>query len=238
MTRPTALGVLALAAALGFTAPVPNEDKLPPPTAEQLRASASNLKQIGLAVHNYESTNATLPNNILDKDGKPLLSWRVVLAPYLEVADKGEGVFKLDEPWDSEHNKKLIEKMPKVFAPVRVKAPAGHTFYRGFVGEGTVFEAGKKLRIGDITDGLSNTALVVEAGESVPWTKPDDLPFDPKKDLPKLGGLFDGEFHVLLGDGSVRRAKKDFDAAAFRALVTRNGGEVFEEGSVFIKPKK
>jgi hypothetical protein len=224
-----AAGVSALVAA-----PVPKgaKEDFGPITDEQLKESVNNLKQILLAMHNYESANGFLPNNGNPTgQGKAVVSWRVHLLPYLEqdhlyremMAD-----FKWDEPWDSKDNLKFVEKMPKIYAPVRVKTKEkGHTFYRGFTGADAVFEAGLKLRFVAITDGLSNTAAVVEAGESVPWTCPDDLPFDPKKDLPKLGGLFDGDFHVAFADGSVRKATgKKVNDAEFRKLITRSGGEV------------
>jgi hypothetical protein len=232
MLRLTTLVIAFTSGAVLVAAPVPRGGPLPPPTPEQWRASANNLKQIGLAGHNYHDVNGRLANNITSKGGKPLLSWRVLLLPYIEETPL-YNQFKLDEPWDSDHNKKLIEKMPKLYAPVRVKAEPGQTFYRGFTGPGTAFEMNKKLRLADITDGTSNTAWVVEAGEPAVWTKPDDLPFDPNKNLPKLGGLFDGEFNVLTMDGAVHRAKKDFDPKVFKALVTRAGGEVIDPASVF-----
>jgi hypothetical protein len=68
--------------------------------------------------------------------------------------------------------------------------------------------------------------MIVEAAEAVPWTKPVDLPFDPKKPLPKLGGLFDGNFNVVLGDGSVRWINKTIHPDALKAFITPNGGEV------------
>ncbi|HET6575818.1 MAG TPA: DUF1559 domain-containing protein [Fimbriiglobus sp.] len=231
MSRLTILLALPVVFGAALAAPVPKDGRLPP-TPEQLRASENNLKLIGLAGHNYHDVNGSMPNNVYSKDGKPLLSWRVLLLPYLEE-EKLAREFKLDEPWDSEHNKKLIARIPKVYAPIRVKAEPGQTFYRGFAGPGTVFEPKKQINLPQITDGTSNTAWVVEAGQPVVWTKPDDLPFDPKKNLPKLGGLFDGEFHVLTVDGAVHRAKKDFDPQVFKALVTRAGGEVIDPSSVF-----
>ena len=96
----------------------------------------NNLKQLGLAMHNYHDANGFFPQDSVDaKTGKPLLSWRVHLLPYMEEALLYQS-FKLDEPWDSEHNIKLLDKLPKVFAPTRVKAKAGETFYRGFGGKG------------------------------------------------------------------------------------------------------
>src|SRR5207245_10819748 len=79
--------------------------------------SRNKLKQLALAFHNYHNTTRHFPQPAtLDKDGKPLLSWRVELLPVMEQA-KLYSEFKHDEPWDSEHNKKLLEKMPSVFAP-------------------------------------------------------------------------------------------------------------------------
>ncbi|HJZ59971.1 MAG TPA: DUF1559 domain-containing protein [Gemmataceae bacterium] len=191
-----------------------------PPTRAELGKSVNNLKQIVLAFHNYESANAHFPNNVYSKDGKPLLSWRVLILPYIEE-ERVYKEFKLDEPWDSENNKKLLAKMPKLYAPVRGKAGEGETFYRGFAGKNAPFGPDRKqgARIADFTDGLSNTGLIFEAGEPVVWTKPDDLPFDEAKPLPKLGGMFDGEFHVALGDGSVIRCKKDADEKELKKLI-------------------
>ncbi len=198
------------------------------PTKKELTTSVTNLKQIAIACHEYFDTTNRLPGNIYSKDGKPLLSWRVAILPYVEQEELYKE-FKLDEPWDSANNKKLIDKMPKLYAPVRVKAKAGETFYQTFTGKDALFgEKGPQYKISNIPDGTSNTALVVEAGEPVTWTKPADLPFDQKKDLPKLGGLFDGEFHVGLCDGSVMRVKKDFDAQEMKNLIMPADGNVID----------
>jgi hypothetical protein len=209
-----------------FTAPVPKSDPLPPITEAMWKQSELNLKQLGLALHSYHDTFGHFPQNIAGKDGKLLLSWRVLLLPYLE--DEGLALykeFKQAEPWDSEHNKPLLEKMPKVFAPVRVKPLKGMTYYLGFDGKDAIFGNGKPVGIARITDGCSNTALLVESGTSVPWTKPEDLPFDASKDLPKLGGFFDGAFNVLLADGSVSRVKKNANASIIKLMVQMNDGQ-------------
>ncbi|OWK46735.1 DUF1559 domain-containing protein [Fimbriiglobus ruber] len=218
--------IFVMAFALGAAAaPVPKDQSLPPPTEKERVASENNLKQIGLALHGYHDVYGQFPNNITSKAGKPLLSWRVQLLPFLE---EGElySKFKLDEPWDSEHNKPLVKKLPKIYAPIRVKAKPGETFYQGFTGNGAFFEPTAKINIAGITDGTSNTVMIVEAGTPVIWSKPDDIPFDPTKPLPKLGGMFDGEFSLLVADGSTLRVKKDFDADEFGKCVTRAGGEV------------
>jgi len=154
------------------------------------------------------------------------LSWRVLILPYIEQ-EKLYQAFRLNEPWDSEHNKKLLAQMPEIFAPPGIKTKEKHTtFYRVFVGPGAIFEGNKGINLLDIKDGTFSTVLAVEAGQAVPWTRPDELPFDPKKALPKLGGIFNGDFNVLLADGAVRFVRKPFNEEVFRAMITRSGGEV------------
>src|SRR5262249_45044104 len=186
--------------------------------------SSNNLKQIALAMHIYLDTNKTLPAGaVYDKNGRPLLSWRVLLLPYLEENELFKK-FKMDEPWDGPNNKKLLEKIPSVYAAVGVKPKEKHsTFYRVFTGPGTVFEGTKGIRLTDITDGTANTILVVEAAEPVIWTKPDDLPYDPKKPLPKLGVYPDGA-HVLAGDGDVWRLSPQTTEKAVRGAIERGDG--------------
>ena len=204
------------------------------PATQRIRAAASrmkssnNLKQIGLALHNYHDVNGVFPPVALtDKKGKPLLSWRVAILPYIEQ-DNLYKQFKFDEPWDSEHNLKLSQTNIPVFTvPANKKHKPGHTNYRVFHGNGALFDFAKGVSIAAIVDGTSNTWMVVEADESVPWAKPDDFEFDPKKELPKLGGFYRGGFHALLGDGSVRFYGKTPKFA--NELITRGGGEVIPD---------
>lgn len=224
--------LLATTFAVALTGLVRADDPAPDDKvkiAEARRASMNNLKQIALAFHNAHDATNSMPNNLEDDKGKLLLSWRVMILPYLDQAALYQE-FKLDEAWDSEHNKKLIEKMPKIYAPVRGKAAKGETFYRGFTGPGSMFEKGHKVRLAEITDGTSNTILCVEAEKPCPWTKPDDLPFDPKAEkLPRVGGtLFENGFNAAICDGSVRFLKKDLPDTTLKALITRNGGEVIQ----------
>jgi hypothetical protein len=218
-----AVGLFAISSGRGAPAPKKVEEPLGPITAEQLQKSEDNLKQIVLGYHNYNDTNGFLPTNQLSKDKKPLLSWRVQILPYIEE-DKLFKQFKMDEPWDSEHNKKLIEKVPKVYAPVRGKADPGMTFYQAFGGSNGWLKAGASIPA-SFPDGTSNTFVCAEAAKPVIWTKPDDLIFD-GKDVPALGGMFDGKFHAAMGDGSVQRFRKGVDPDILKLLIDPADGTV------------
>lgn len=193
--------------------------------------SQNNLKELALGMINYADANGGTipPATVYSKDGKALYSWRVLLLPYLEQQELYKQ-FKLDEPWDSKNNKPLLEKMPAVFAPVAGATKDKHsTFYQVIVGKGAAFEDKEKIRFpASFTDGTSNTILIVEAADAVPWTKPADVVFDPEKELPKFGGLFKDGFHAAFADGSVRFINKKADKATLKAVITRNGGEVID----------
>jgi prepilin-type processing-associated H-X9-DG protein len=199
-------------------------------------ASANNLKHLGVALHNYHSALGEFPPAAVcdKKSGKPLLSWRVLVLPYLEE-DTAFQQFNLNEPWDSEHNKKLLSPMPKVFAfRGRGTGDPTATHYQAVVGPGAAWEripspkanlGALGIKLTDMTDGTANTVLLVEAADAVPWTKPDDVAFDLGR-LPRLGGLHKDGFNVLWADGAVRLLGPDTSAASLRAAFTRKGGEI------------
>src|SRR5947209_9541688 len=230
MARLLAAVVAALIVLPALPAPATKDKKadeaLGPITQEQLDKAAHTLKQIALAFHNYESVHGKMPTNQPAKDGKPGLSWRVQVLPYIEQDDLYRQ-FKLDEPWDSETNKKLIEKIPSLFVPVRGKAERGQTFYQTFTGKHGWMNAGATLP-GTFLDGTSNTFLVAEAAKPVIWTKPDDLEFDGTT-VPKLGGMFDGRFTVVFGDGHVQRFRKDMDKDLLKILIDPADGMVIPD---------
>jgi prepilin-type processing-associated H-X9-DG protein len=190
--------------------------------------SVNNLKQIGLAMHNYLDTYKTFPAAATyNAQGQPLLSWRVYILPFIEQ-DALFRQFHLDEPWDSEHNKKLIPQMPTIYrSPAQKNGAEGKTTYLAPVGQKTIFGGKKGMPIQKITDGTSNTIMLVEADDSraVIWTQPNDYKIDP--DNPKAGLVRPGTrgFNAAFADGSVRMLLDTIDAATLRALFTANGGE-------------
>jgi type II secretory pathway pseudopilin PulG len=196
--------------------------------AARRNQSQSNIRMIGLGLHSYNAQHERLPANIVDENGKPLLSWRVRLLPYLDESDLYDQ-FKLDEPWDSEHNRQLIPLMPVVFRnPSSTVADPGKTTYLGVAGEGAVFGSKKGLRFAEVRDGTSNTVAMVEANDdrAVVWTAPEDWQFDPDNPLAGLGEARGGIFLALMLDGSTHVISEDVDLAVFKALVTYAGGEV------------
>jgi hypothetical protein len=196
--------------------------------ASQRLISLNNLKQLSIAMLSSASdTGEFPPRAIFSQDGKPLLSWRVAMLKYLGEDDLYRQ-FRLDEPWDSEHNKPLIAQMPREFTDPLDKGPSdGHTRYVVPTGKDTVFDGDKGVRITDITDGTSNTLLIVEVGpdKAVVWTKPDDLTFDPQQPLAGLGTIAADGFAAAFCDGHAQRIRKDVDADTFRRLILRNDGE-------------
>jgi tRNA A-37 threonylcarbamoyl transferase component Bud32 len=209
-------------------------------TAGRKTTSANNLLQMGTAFHNAAAASSRVgempPAAIYDKEGKrPLLSWRVAVLPYVEQQQLYRQ-FKLDESWDSPHNRRLLEKMPKLYDADWVEKPKGHTFYQVFTGRETLFDPahlGKGGPFGrrgpslntDFSDGTSNTILIAEGGKAVPWTKPEELELRPGAPLPALGGLFKDGFHALMGDGSVTFVTRKVSEKTLRSAIDPRDGK-------------
>jgi hypothetical protein len=171
-------------------------------------------------MHSYADVKGALPPAaVLGQDGKPLLSWRVLLLPYIDQGDLYKE-FRLDEPWDSTHNSNLIARMPRSYEPYQgCRYPPHTTFYQVIRGPGTPFER-PGLKLKDLKTGTSNTFLIVEAAEPVVWTKPDELDYHPDEPLPRFGGIMrDGSFRVAFADGQVHQ-KDMADEDAILAGIT------------------
>jgi len=204
--------------------------------ASRRMASSNNLKQLGLAMHSYNDSHYDLPPAYLaTKDGKPGLSWRVALVPYIE---KGTlyWQFHLDEPWDSPHNMNLLDQMYKTYRSPRDPEGTTDTPYRIFVGPDALFSAeprGLKERgkysIESIPDGSSHTLLIAECATKITWTKPEELEYADDKPLPEMGYLSNEYFMVLMCDGSVRAISKksNTDANLRNMIRPKDGNPVY-----------
>jgi len=190
--------------------------------------SVTNLQQIGLALHNYHSANARFPAQaIFSKEGKPLLSWRVMLLPFLNEAPL-YNEFRLDEPWNSAHNKKLADRIPAVYQSLAANAKkTGKTTYVAPVGKDLMFTGKTEgVHFAEVTDGTSNTIFIVQSDEehAVPWTSPQDLTVNLKKPAAGLVDYAGKGSLVLFTDGSVASLRKGIDATLLAALLTRDEG--------------
>lgn len=157
--------------------------------AARRTSSINNLKQISLGFLNFYEEHNSLPAAYsTDPRGRPLLSWRVYILPYIDQQELFEK-FHLDEPWDSEHNLSLLDEMPITYrSPLEAKESDTESVYLAIPTElGIIFppdetQFGKSPPLGipfqQVTDGTSNTAMVVEVDSSlaVPWTSPQDYP--------------------------------------------------------------
>lgn len=208
-------------------------------------SSMNKIRQIVLAMQTYEdhtaetgtpagkrSAHFPLPS-IKSRDGKPLLSWRVAILPYLQQKPLYDQ-FHLDEPWDSPHNRPLVDKMPEIYrSPLSKNKDPGLTNYLLPVGNGAGFSADQPTSYKDITDGTANTIAIVEADDdhAVVWTKPDDWQFDPNNPAQWLGHLKDGVFVAAFFDCHAQGISASIDPKVLKALFTRAGGEPIEPGS-------
>jgi hypothetical protein len=189
--------------------------------------SANNLKQIALAMHNFHVTHGRLPAPvILGKDGKggPPHSWRVELLPYLDQ-DELYRAYRFEEPWDSEANRKVLEKMPAVYRSPHDAPDSLNSSVFVFTGPETGFHDQAGVDFTHILDGVSNSIMLAESRRDIPWTKPDDISYSSEKPLPKLGGWRDGRFEIGMFDGSVRLMSESTPQSVLRALITIKGGE-------------
>jgi len=193
-----------------------------------------NLKAIALAMHNYVDQHGTFPPAAkYDTNGKLVLSWRVLILPYLEQQGLYEQ-FHLDEPWDSPHNKPLADRMPRVFQCESAQLPSPSlTTYQVIVDPRSMFSGEPAgVPFSSVSDGSSATLLVVEAANPVPWTKPEDLSLASSDPLLGMGSKHPGGFVAAMVDGScrfIRTSGKDvISPQDLRALVTRDGREAVE----------
>lgn len=204
--------------------------------------NGDQLRQIAEAIEQYHFEHGTYPPAyIADKSGKPMHSWRVLILPQLGRNDLYQQ-YNFNQPWDSPTNMTLLTRMPEIYA-----APGDdtalttfETSYLVIVGANTVFPPGGRVRTrNEITDGLSDTVLVVEATESgICWLEPKDLSANSMS-----YGINDGPSDCIRGktndgamaafaDGKSHFLPADLPIETVEALTTVNKGEQLP-GNVF-----
>jgi hypothetical protein len=177
----------------------------------------NNLKQVAMAVHNYQDVFGNFP---MDKNG---LSWRVQVLPFLERNNLFRK-FNPDEPWDSPQNKTLLNTMPDVFKTPGVDG--SNTGVVRFMGPGA-FLPDQETRMRNITDGTSNTILctVVNNSAAVPWTKAADYNYNVQDPGASMLVMND-RYLVVMVDGAVRALNASIDLKTLQNSITHSDGQV------------
>jgi hypothetical protein len=210
----------------------------------------NNLKHITLALQNYHDAHGTFPPAYFaDKNGRPMHSWRVLILPFMDEG-KLYDQYDFNEPWDGPNNSKLAAKIPRVF-----QCPSNYgreqsqmTSYVVVVGPETAWPGEKATKLADMTDGSSNTILVVEVADSgIHWMEPRDfhvLQMSTAVNATSGQGISSkhpGIAHVSLADGSTRSVSQDWSPQTLKALLTINGGETIDwdagDATVVVKNK-
>lgn len=186
--------------------------------------SHSNMHRIGTALFNYENFHRHMPAPItLSANGVPR-SWRVELLPHLGYHELYKE-YRQDEPWDSEHNKKIMARIPKVYRDPTRPPGSVETAYFAITGDAAALFGTEPRTFARITDGPSSTVWLVESHRNIPWTKPEDIAFDPAKPLPELGGVFEGTLRMGFLDNRIEARRTPIEENLLRSYFTVAGGE-------------
>lgn len=201
--------------------------------ADRCIVCRNNLRQIGLALHNYNNIYLTLPPAMVcDAEGRPMHSWRVLLLPFLDQMGLYRQ-YRFDEPWDGPNNVRLLSQMPSIYACPSHTGTSGlggvHTAYVAVFGPEGVFAGEKPGRLSEVTDGIGSTLMVGEVRDvTIPWTKPEDIDLALHAEINRPGGFgshHERGAHFVITDGTVRFISQNIDPQVLHALTTRNGGE-------------
>jgi type II secretory pathway pseudopilin PulG len=189
----------------------------------------NNLKQIALALHIYADIYGVLPPACtVDAYGNRLHSWRTLILPYLEQAPLYNSI-DLSKPWDDPVNAKACNTAVLTYqCPSTGDLPKNHTTYLASVASNGCFRLAEPRRLSEITDGLSETLMVVEvpSEHSVPWMSPNDadeqllMSIGAKSKLAHAYGM-----EAALCDGSIRFLSAELPAASRRALISISAGD-------------
>ncbi len=208
-------------------------------------SSKNNLKQIGLALHNYHDQYSSFPLGQIDNsEGKVLHGWLTSLLPFVEHQELYEQI-DLNTPWDDQVNRKVFEQRIEVYNNPAIREeeqlidsatglPVAH-----YAGNVRVIKRNIGVKIREITDGTTRTILAGEINSQFqPWGKPSHLR-DPALGINKHSYGFGSPFRYagggggaqfLMVDESVRFLNGDIDPKILKSLSTPDGGEeIIEE---------
>jgi hypothetical protein len=191
-----------------------------------------NFHRVALALLDHAEKNGqVMPTQAIydRKTGKPLLSWRVAILPQLGEADLYKQI-RLDEPWDSPHNRQFWDRMPATYELPGLPASGGLTAIQVFTGPETPFRGreGREFPKG-FPDGSSQTILIAEAAVAVNWMQPEDIDMnkvDPDDIRASLGNRTGKGTLVSMADGSSRFLSAVIRNKTMKAAVTPDAGDI------------
>ena len=188
----------------------------------QTQRSAHNLHALYVGLQKYHAQHGRLPPPVLlSPDGRTRHSWRVAILPFIEREELFQK-YRLNEPWDSEHNRQLLPLAPNCMRSPIAPPDSVNTSYFALVGKGTAFGDSKGISIDETPGRLRQTVILIETNRDIPWTKPDDIEFTLNAELPRLGGIHPKLFWTVFGDGALRGFPLDFAPEKLRAAFTAN----------------
>ena len=191
--------------------------------------SAKNLRQIGLALQNYEEQNGSLPPAAtIDPDGRLLHGWPSLVLPYWESTDKFKQI-NFSAPWDDPSNQSAIQPQIDLYQNPGVLNQPRPSNLIHYAGNAWVLGGDRAWKLAEITDGTASTMLVGEAaGAFRPWADPNNWR-NPKLGINRsplgFGGPYPGGANFVFADGHVGFLHNGIDQRVFEALCTPSGGE-------------
>jgi len=206
--------------------------------AARRSTSKNNLKQIGLAMHNYHDLASRFPIGGTFSSGEPHHSWVTRLLPYLDQASLYNKI-DFHQPWTTKTNQEHFQnRIHAIYNPgMKSDYDNGKSSEEAFQGfqpshyaaNSRVLNVNAGMDFKEITDGTSNTILAGEIKSNIkPWGDPTNFR-DPARGINQsphgFGSPFKGGANILFVDGSVRFLSENIDPAVLKALSTPNGGE-------------
>jgi prepilin-type processing-associated H-X9-DG protein len=187
----------------------------------------NNLHQIAKALLNYEAVHGTFPPlYTTDDKGRPLVSWRALILPYLECQDIYEAC-RFDEPWNGPANAELARiDLPFMRCPSDPSSRPAETSYVAVVGPGTVWSVDEPIGLDDIENTTDTILLVEVAGSGIPWMEPRDLSLqDALRGInaqpgPSISSSHPGRVVVLFADGYVQTVHESLTIDELRDWLT------------------
>lgn len=188
-----------------------------------------SLKAIGYALTNYSLEMKCFPPSVTrDSRGIANHGWRAAILPFIEL--RYSSAYNPRLPWYFEGNRKTMEPYAELFHSLADESLAQQASYVAVTRPGFLFDAGRVVKPADVTDGLENTIMLVEASSTgILFDAPGDLTWEDfaaryeDKSLSTHG--YGHGFHVLFADGQVVDLGYSNDIRVLRAMFTIGGGE-------------